>query len=160
MRFDFPDLRDFGKTKIAKTEDVLDQMYRRVRQLSYSLWFGSPQSAIVAMRKFDMTQELRDLYYLPYGLDGDVEDPSHSAPSPDRTIRNAILGRNAASVYQIDVNAVLGALACDDVQKIRDEYIVDPLTPNEAASLRSNGAPGYRTRRELFKDLASKPWSP
>jgi hypothetical protein len=127
-----------------------------------SLWFGSPQSMIVALRTLQMSEEAKRLYRLPYGLDGDVEDPLQPAPSPERTIRNAIFGRNAADVYRIDVNATLGRIRCDDVQAIRDAYLINPLTPDprQRAPLRSNDAPGYRTRRELFRDLARKPWGP
>ena len=127
-----------------------------------SLWFGSPQAIIVAMRTLQMSDEAKEMYRLPYGLDGDVEDPTQPAPNPARTIRNAILGRNAAAVYGIDVNATLGKIACDDVQAIRDAYLINPLTPDprQATPLRSNAIPGYRTRRELFRDLASKPWGP
>ena len=40
--------------------------------------------------------EGKELYGLPYGLEGDVEDPTRRRRSPARTIRNGILGRNAA----------------------------------------------------------------
>ena len=40
-----------------------------------SLWFGSPQSEIVALRAFKMGPKARDMYNLPYGIDGDRFDP-------------------------------------------------------------------------------------
>ena len=127
-----------------------------------SLWFGSPQTVISAMRTFQMGRKIADSYHLPYGLDGWVEDPSKRAPNPAGTIRNAILGRNAARVYRVDPEKTLRAISCDKVQEIRDAYLVNPMTPDprHGAPLRSNAIPGYRTRRELFKDLASKPWGP
>jgi uncharacterized protein len=127
-----------------------------------SLWFGSPQTVIAALRAYRPSQAMRDKYRLPYGLDGDVENPLRRAPSPRRTIRNAIFGRNAAGIYRINPDAHIHAISCDQVQKIRDEYLINPLTPDprQAAPLRSNAVPGYRTRRELFRDLASKPWGP
>ena len=127
-----------------------------------SLWFGSPQTVIGAMRTFKMGKKIADSYHLPYGLDGWVEDPTKKAPNLASTIRNAILGRNAAHVYRIDPEKTLHAISCDKVQEIRDAYIVDPYTPDprHGAPLRSNAIPGYRTRRELFKDLATKPWGP
>jgi hypothetical protein len=127
-----------------------------------SLWFGSPQTVIAALRSYQPSQAMKDMYKLPHGLEGDVENPLNPAPTPSRTIRNAIFGRNAAVVYQMDPEAHLNAIACDEVQKIRDGYLINPLTPNptQAAPMRSNAIPGYRTRRELFKDLASKPWGP
>jgi hypothetical protein len=101
-------------------------------------------------------------YHLPYGLDGWVEDPTQPAPDAASTIRNGILGRNAAVPYRVDPDATLHAISCDKVQQIRDAYFINPLTPDptQSAPLRSNAIPGYRTRRELFKDLASKPWGP
>jgi len=127
-----------------------------------SLWFGGPQTVISALRTYTPSQAMKDKYRLPYGLEGDVEDPLQPAPTPARTIRNAIFGRNAAVPYRMDPEASLQAIACDDVQKIRDQYLINPLTPDPRASapLRSNAIPGYRTRRELFTDLASKPWGP
>jgi hypothetical protein len=102
------------------------------------------------------------MYRLPYWLDGDVENPLNPAPSPARTIRNAIFGRNAAVPYRMDPDAHLNAISCDKVQEVRDDYIVNSAVPNplQSAQLRSNAIPGYRTRRELFTDLASKPWGP
>jgi hypothetical protein len=127
-----------------------------------SLWFGSPQPIIAALRAYQPSQAMKDKYRLPFGLEGDVENPLVKAPSPSRTIRNAIFGRNAAGPYRMDPEEHLNAISCDAVQQIRDEYLVNPLTPNpmQAAPMRSNAIPGYRTRRELFKDLASKPWGP
>jgi len=127
-----------------------------------SLWFGGPQTVINALRTFEMGSEAKAMYRLPYGLDGDVEDPLSPAPTKARTIRNAIFGRNAAVPYRMDPEAQLNAISCDKVQEVRDEYIVNSAAPNplQSAQLRSNAIPGYRSRRELFSDLASKPWGP
>ena len=43
------------------------------------------RSEIVAFRAFDFSPKARELYNLPHGLDGDVEDPTQPAPSPERT---------------------------------------------------------------------------
>ena len=67
-----------------------------------SLWYGSPQPEIVSLRRFEFTEKGKELYGLPYGLDGDVEDPTRPAPNPSRTIRNGILGRNVAKPYNVD----------------------------------------------------------
>lgn len=127
-----------------------------------SLWFGSPQPEIVAFRSLQATQELKNLYNLPHWLEGDVDDPTVQATDPSRTIRNAIFGRNAAVPYQVDPDATVAAISCDDVQAIRDQYLINPLTPDptQSAPLASNQIQGARTRRELLRDLASKPWSP
>jgi len=127
-----------------------------------SLWFGSPQTVIAAMRTFEMGAQMKELYRLPYGLDGDVENPLQPAPTKARSIRNAILGRNAAVPYRMDPEAQLHAISCDKVQEVRDGYLVNPLTPDprHGSPMRSNAIPGYRSRRELLKDLARKPWGP
>jgi hypothetical protein len=125
-----------------------------------SLWYGSPQPEIVALRRFEFTEEGKALYNLPYGLEGDVENPSQPAPDPARTIRNAILGRNAAEAYGIDPDAARNAISCDQVNAIREEYITNPNTSIESAPMASNQMQGARTRRELFASLKEKPWGP
>jgi predicted TIM-barrel fold metal-dependent hydrolase len=133
---------------------------KRVAWGTDSLWYGSPHREIVALRRFEFSEEAKALYGLPYGLEGDVEDPTKPAPTKARTIRNGILGRNAAEAYRIDPDVQRNKISCDDVQKIRDGYITDPLTRKESAPLRTNTMTGPRTRRELFTMLRSKPWSP
>jgi uncharacterized protein len=131
-----------------------------------SLWGGSPHGMIARLREFPRQNEteawriLREDYGLQHGLDGDVEDPTVLAPSPARTIRNGIFGRNAAVPYRIDPDAQRNAIHCDQLHRTRDDYMVDLGTLNESAPMRSNVRYGYKTRRELFTDLASKPWAP
>ncbi|MEY2477948.1 MAG: uncharacterized protein QOG87_3263 [Actinomycetota bacterium] len=125
-----------------------------------SLWYGAPQPEIVALRRFEFTEEGKVLYNLPYGLEGDVENPAQPAPSPARTIRNAILGRNAAEAYGIDPDAARNAISCDQVNAIREEYITNPNTSIESAPMASNQMQGARTRRELFAMMREKPWGP
>ena len=126
-----------------------------------SLWYGSPHAEIVAMRRFEFTERGKEMYGLPYGLEGDVEDPTRRAPRPSRTIRNAILGRNAARAYRFDPDRRRRAIDCDDVQRLREEgYIQNPGTEREAAPLRTNEIPGPRTRREVMRSLTETPWSP
>jgi hypothetical protein len=125
-----------------------------------SLWFGSPQSEIVGLRQFEFTAEGKEFYNLPFGLEGDVENPQQAAPSPDRTIRNGIFGRNAARVYRVDPDATRHAMSCDDVQKLRDQYLVNQMTPRESVPMASNTIVGPRTRRELFTQRAKQPWGP
>jgi predicted TIM-barrel fold metal-dependent hydrolase len=133
---------------------------KRVAWGTDSLWYGSPQKEIVALRRFEFGPAAREMYNLPYGLEGDVEDPTQPAPNKARTIRNAILGRNAAEAYRIDPDAQRNKLSCDEVQGLRGTYITDPLTQKESAPLRTNAMSGPRTRRELFTMLRDKPWGP
>ena len=126
-----------------------------------SLWYGSPQSEIVALRRFDFTPRGRELYNLPFGLQGDVENPLRKAPRPSRTIRNGILGRNVASAYRFDPDKRRNAIACDEVQKLRESgYHQGTGTERESAPLASNELHGPRTRRAALRDLVEGPWSP
>jgi hypothetical protein len=125
-----------------------------------SLWYGSPQSEIVGLRRFDFTEKGKELYGLPYGLEGDVEDPTQPAPSPDRTIRNGILGRNIARAYNFDPDQKFNELKCDEVEKFRRDGYIQGSELTESAPLRTNDIPGPRTRREVMKSLVENPWSP
>jgi len=125
-----------------------------------SLWYGSPQAEIVALRRFDFTAEGRELYQLPHGLEGDVENPARMASSPERTIRNAIFGRNAAEAYGFDANTGRHAVNCDAVNDLRQGYVLNPVTERETRPLASLSAPGPRTRRQLLALVKGKPWGP
>jgi hypothetical protein len=128
-----------------------------------SLWYGSPQPEIVAMRRFEFTQKGKELYGLPYGLEGDVEDPTRKAPKPARTIRNGILGRNVAPAYRVDADAKRRRIACDQVNALRDDEYTLTRRNNHLLEVRpfaSNLSPGARTRREVWKSITEGPWSP
>lgn len=133
---------------------------RRVVYGTDSLWFGSPQSVIVGFRLFEFSDEAKALYDLPHGLEGDRFDPQVLATDPSRSIRNGIFGRNAAEVYGIDADAQRKAISCDEVQKIRDAYILNPATPAQVNPGASNTMPAARSRRELLKSMAGKSWGP
>jgi predicted TIM-barrel fold metal-dependent hydrolase len=125
-----------------------------------SLWYGSPQKEIVAMRRFEFTAKGKELYGLPYGLEGDREDPTKPAPSRDRTIRHAILGYNAADAYNFDPHVRSQTISCDEVRKLKDEGYIQGHGLKELAPLRMNQIPGPRTRREVIRSLTETPWSP
>ncbi|MEA2350217.1 MAG: uncharacterized protein QOG41_2475 [Thermoleophilaceae bacterium] len=126
-----------------------------------SLWYGSPHAEIVALRRFDFTPRGKEMYNLPHGLEGDADDPMRKAKHPSRSIRNAILGRNAAHAYQFDPDKRVHAIHCDEVQQLRDDgYLQRVGTMTESAPLRMNQTPGPRTRREVMKGLVESPWSP
>jgi hypothetical protein len=134
---------------------------KRIAWGTDSLWYGSPHREIIALRKLEFTNEAKELYNLPYGLDGDVEDPTQPAPSPDRTIRNGILGRNAAAAYNIDPDLQRERIDCDDVNGLRkSDYLKDVGELTESAPLRENKMHGARTRREVLKELREGPWAP
>jgi predicted TIM-barrel fold metal-dependent hydrolase len=145
---------------------------RRVVWGSDCIWYGNPQPQIVLLRALQFSEQAKQFYNLPYGLDGDRWDPRKNAldaasymvdnpavpgwpvdaqSHPERTIRNGILGRNAAECYGLDPEAKRNALSCDEVQKIRDAYILNPSTPKETAPLRTNTINGPRTKKEFWK---------
>jgi hypothetical protein len=142
-----------------------------------SLWFGSPQSEIVGLRRvrYEDNKALWDSYMLPHAIDGDADDPNidtrvganypDGMPHPERSIRNWIFGRAAAEVYKVDADAHLldrtvNAIKCDEVQKIRDAYIINQMTPREQVPMSSNTVIGPRTPRELNKMRKEQPWGP
>jgi hypothetical protein len=128
-----------------------------------SLWYGTPQPEIVAMRRFEFTQKGKELYGLPFGLEGDVEDPTRKAPTPARTIRNGILGRNVAPAYKVDPDEKRTQIGCDQVNALRnDEYTLTRSENHllETRPFASNVSPGARTRREVWKSITEGPWSP
>ena len=102
----------------------------------------------------------KEFYGLPHGLDGDIEDPTRKARKPSRTIRNGILGRNAARAYNFDPDQRFHDITCDQVNELKTKaYMTDAGTEREGAPLASRG-PGARTRREVVDSLVNSPWSP
>jgi uncharacterized protein len=145
------------------------------------LWYGSPQPEIVALRSLQMTAAARELYNLPYGLDGDRFDPrrnaldaaSYMVPNPDvagwpmdaqkhpeRTIRNGIFGRNAAVPYRVDPDDVKAKIDCSDIQKMRNSYYVNQFTDLEEAPGKTNTMHAPRTPAEVKKLRDAGGWVP
>ena len=145
---------------------------RRIVLGTDCIWYGNPQPQFVLFRALQFSDAAKEMYNLPYGLDGDRWDPRKNAldsasymlvhpnvagwptdgkAHPERSIRNGILGRTAAEVYGLDPDAKRNALSCDEVQKIRDAYILNPATPKETAPLASNSINGPRNRRDFWK---------
>jgi hypothetical protein len=127
-----------------------------------SLWYGSPQPEIVAMRRFEFTQKGKEFYGLPYGMEGDVEDPTRKAPTPARTIRNGILGRNVAPAYRVDPDKKRHQISCDRVNALRDDEYTLTRSNHllETRPFASNVSPGARHWREVWKSITEGPWSP
>ena len=143
---------------------------KRIAWGTDSLWYGSPQPQIVALRKLQFTDQAKQFYNLPYGLDGWREDPTQLPPSTDPydTIRNGIFGRNAAEAYNIDYTAQRARVPCEPVNGLRNGDSVDGGyiqkvgdTPwFEEVPMASNKVNGPRTRREALKELMSGEWAP
>ena len=124
-----------------------------------SLWYGSPQSEIVALRRFEFTERGKELYNLPYGLEGDVEDPTRKAPNPSRTIRNGIFGRNVAPAYRFDPDAQARG---DRLRRRRrrSRTRATSRTPGDRARVDAAGQqPAARAahRRDAIKSIYSGP---
>jgi hypothetical protein len=80
--------------------------------------------------------------------------PTDGRSHPERTIRNGILGRNAAPIYDVDADAAYAEMSCDDLNRLREEYLGERI--NELASAgpsRSNMILGPRTREEAIAML-------
>lgn len=132
-----------------------------------SLWYGSPQPEIAALRDFpwgdaQVQQILAEQYNLPYGIDGDVDDPTQLATDPKKSIRNGIFGRNAAVPYQVDPDAAVNKITCDGLTgATNEEYLTNVGTLRETKPLAANTVHGPRTASQLFASIyPNKPWSP
>lgn len=154
---------------------------RRIVLGTDCIWYGAPQPQFVMMRALQFSDRAKNLYNLPYGLDGDRWDPRQNAlagasytarhpnvagwptdgqPHPERTIRNGILGRNAAVAYGLDPDEVRHKIDCDDVNKLRESYVLDAGTAKERTPDKTNRILGPRTRREFMNFVNDPDYSP
>jgi hypothetical protein len=110
---------------------------QRVMWGTDSIYFGSPQAQIMAMRAFQITEEFQEQYTYPALTD---------------EVKAGVFGLNAAKLFGLDPTATRCALT------------TDPLSDNidESAYLRSVGAlpsawspHGPTTRRQMLRWLAS-----
>jgi uncharacterized protein len=93
-----------------------------------SIWYGTPQWQINALKTFQMPQQMMDEFGYPQITD---------------QIRAKIFGRNAAKLYNINVNEVRCTVPSDLLMQARASY-PDVAQP----SLKQYG---FKTRREFFK---------
>jgi len=89
-----------------------------------SLWYGSPQWQIEAMRRLEIPE--------------DMQKQHHFAPlgPADGLVKSAIFSGNAARLYNIEVKTALSTITRDKIASIRAEYIA-------AGGMRSNTRYGY-----------------
>jgi hypothetical protein len=80
-----------------------------------SIWGGSPQSQIVRLRRLRMRQELIDKFKYPELTD---------------TIKDQILGLNAARLFGIDPKARRQAIRADRLSMLQQEYRQNPAPSN------------------------------
>ena len=129
-----------------------------------SLWYGSPQAEIVALRRFEFTERGKELYGLPYGLEGDVEDPTQQGADARRA--RSATGSSAATprrAYSFDPDAAPQRDHCDEVQALREDgYLASAGTRARvgAARLATQLLGAAHPARGRSTSLTEKPWSP
>lgn len=89
-----------------------------------SVWYGSPQWQIEAMRRLEIPEDMRRQHgFAPLG-------------PADGLVKTAIFSGNAARLYRLDVKAAQGEITRDKIAAIRAEYLAN-------GGLRSNRRYGY-----------------
>jgi predicted TIM-barrel fold metal-dependent hydrolase len=117
---------------------------QRVLWGSDSIWYGSPQPQIMAMRAFQITTEFQDAYGYP-----DLTDE----------VKAGIFGLNAANLFGIDATATRCALTSDPLSS----NIEESAYLSRAGALPSPWSPhGPTSRRQVLSWLAdtSTKWLP
>ncbi len=80
-----------------------------------SIWWGSPQWQIEALRRFQIPEEMQ----AEFGY----------APLSDED-KEKILGLNAAKIFDVDVNAARHAFPDDGLSKLKAEYLFEGADPS------------------------------
>jgi hypothetical protein len=79
----------------------------RVRWGTDSVWYGSPQWQIEAMRRLEIPEDMRKQHKFA------------ALGSADGRVKTAIFSGNASKLYNINVKAALGAITNDKIAAIR-----------------------------------------
>jgi uncharacterized protein len=99
----------------------------RVLWGSDSVWYGSPQWQIEAMRRLEIPEDMRKQHKFA------------ALGAADGKVKSAIFGGNAAKLYNLHTKTALGAITNDKIAAIRAEYVA-------AGGERSNARYGYVAR--------------
>jgi predicted TIM-barrel fold metal-dependent hydrolase len=92
-----------------------------------SVWYGSPQWQIEAMRRLEIPEDMRRQHgFAPLG-------------PADGLVKTAIFSGNAARLYRLDLKAAQGEITRDKLVALRAEYVAN-------GGLRSNRRYGYVSR--------------
>jgi predicted TIM-barrel fold metal-dependent hydrolase len=92
-----------------------------------SVWWGSPQWQIEALRRLDVPDDMQKKHgFAPLG-------------AADGAVKNAIFSGNAARLYAFDVDSVKGEIGNDQIAQMRREFLA-------AGTPRSNLRYGYVAR--------------
>jgi hypothetical protein len=89
-----------------------------------SVWYGSPQWQIEAMRRIEIPEDMQKKHGFA-ALGG-----------ADGLVKTAIFSGNAARLYRLDVKAALGPIGSDKIAAVKEEYLA-------AGGSRSNLRYGY-----------------
>jgi predicted TIM-barrel fold metal-dependent hydrolase len=91
---------------------------------SDSLWYGSPQWQIEALRRLEIPEDMRRKHgFTPLG-------------PADGVVKTAILGGNSARMYDVHIKAALGEIKRDHIASIKSEYVA-------MGGMRTNARYGY-----------------
>jgi predicted TIM-barrel fold metal-dependent hydrolase len=89
-----------------------------------SVWYGSPQWQIEALRRLEIPADMQKKHrFAPLG-------------PPDGLVKTAIFSGNSARLYRLDLRAALGAVTTDRIAAIKAEYVA-------LGGLRTNTRYGY-----------------
>src|SRR5262245_65948101 len=92
-----------------------------------SVWYGSPQWQIEAMRRLEIPEAMRKKQHFA------------ALGSADGRVKTAIFSGNSSKLYNLNPKAALGAITNDKIAAIRAEYLA-------AGGERSNARYGYVAR--------------
>jgi predicted TIM-barrel fold metal-dependent hydrolase len=91
---------------------------------SDSVWYGSPQWQIEALRRLEIPEDMRKKHkFAPLG-------------PADGKVKTAIFSGNASRLYGLNLKTALGAITTDTLVALRDEYVAH-------GGLRTNARYGY-----------------
>lgn len=92
-----------------------------------SLWYGSPQWQIEALRRLEIPMDMQKQHgFVPLG-------------PADGIVKSAIFAGNSARLYAVDVRAAQGTIPGDKIAAIKAEYVA-------MGGMRSNARYGYVAR--------------
>jgi len=86
-----------------------------------SVWYGSPQWQIEALRRLEMPGDMQENH--GFAALGAADGP----------VKNSIFSANAAKLYDLDVRAAIGEISMDQISTIKAEYLAEN---NERSNLR------------------------
>jgi predicted TIM-barrel fold metal-dependent hydrolase len=92
-----------------------------------SVWYGSPQWQVEAMRRLEIPEDMQRKHGFA------------ALGAADGVVKSAIFSGNAVRLYRLDVRAALGEITNDRIAAIRAEYVA-------SGGMRSNTRYGYVAR--------------